>query len=569
MPKLPKRLRTLRRTVDTLRHLTLRQAFFYVWRRGIGARPAPPVAIAATARVFAHDPLASAAVAATSAPRDATLHSFTFLNQTLDFPVGRLDWSPANASRLWRYNLHYFDFLQHSDRTPDEKRQLVQHWIDHNPPGSEPGWEPYTASLRIVNWCRFFWSQPVDTIPESWRRSLQLQIRWLERNLEYHILANHLFENIKALVFGGAFFEGGDAARWLRIGQRLLREQLIEQQLPDGGHYERSPQYHCILLDDYFDLYALAQAAPGQFDATTVAALRAAIAPALRLLAGIATPDDDIPLFNDSASGVAPRPSALRQRAQLLGIDFERPAIGSFDYPDTGLYGWKSDRDYFAIDCGDIGPAYQPGHTHCDFLSYVLMQHGQWLIVDSGVYEYEAGAMRHYVRSTAAHNTVAVDGREQSEVWAEFRVGRRARRIGANLVDSSNGIVFEGEYRGFFQGGEAANHRRRATVTVADTRRIQQLRIEDTITMHGAIAAQSFIHLHHELQATVEGNRVQILRGSATVAILQLDNAVRVEKGSSWYCPEFGIRHANTVLTLHAEGNAAVRFGYSIDLIDT
>ena len=77
------------------------------------------------------------------------------------------------------------------------------------------------------------------------------------------------------------------------------------------------------------------------------------------------------------------------------------------------------------FDCGPLGPDYQPGHGHCDVLSYELSLHGQRVVVDTGVSTYEPCAERLYERSTAAHNTLRVDGEEQAEVWASFRVGRR------------------------------------------------------------------------------------------------------------------------------------------------
>lgn len=63
--------------------------------------------------------------------------------------------------KLWRYNLHYFDYLLDSDRCSKAKARLISDWIDRNPIGIGDGWEPYTLSLRIVNWIKFFWGARV------------------------------------------------------------------------------------------------------------------------------------------------------------------------------------------------------------------------------------------------------------------------------------------------------------------------------------------------------------------------------------------------------------------------
>jgi uncharacterized heparinase superfamily protein len=81
------------------------------------------------------------------------------------------------------------------------------------------------------------------------------------------------------------------------------------------------------------------------------------------------------------------------------------------------------------IDAGEIGPSYLPGHSHCDTLSFELMADEIPIIVDTGVSTYEIGARRQLERSTASHNTVQVGNLEQSEIWAGFRVGRRAKII--------------------------------------------------------------------------------------------------------------------------------------------
>lgn len=555
-----RRLGHIIRTINTLRHLRPVQLFYFLWRRGIGARSVPSTMSGVRPRA-----LGGPAAADIAPEQPPASHTFDFLNTSLEFPAGAIDWCPINVNRLWRYNLHYFDYLGDPGRSRVEKMQLLDSWITDNPQGSEPAWEPYTASLRITNWCKFLGSLPPAQLQQRWLDSLHLQARWLEKNLELHILANHYFENIRALLFAGAFFDDANARRWLSTFQRELVQQLRVQTLADGGHYERSPLYHCILLEGYLDLYALAGAHPALFEAAVKEALATALRAGLAVLDALATPDDGIPLFNDSANGIASRPSAILQRAQSLGLAPATAAQALVALPQTGLYGWKTARDYFLIDCGDIGPAYQPGHTHCDFLSYELMIDGRWLVVDSGVCEYEPGALRTYVRSTAAHNTVAVDAAEQSEVWGEFRVGRRARALAAELVRNGDEVVFEGTYRGFAQCGGAVHHRR-AMLALDDTGAIRRLTIEDRVEASGNHTLRSFIHLHPSIQTSVAGDTATLTRDGVLVAIVRANDADMLEAATGWHCPEFGRKEANTVLILHRSADPPTQFGYTIEL---
>src|SRR5437764_1445792 len=131
----------------------------------------------------------------------------------------------------------------------------------------EVGWEPYPLSLRIVNWLKFLIrnAERAETLGEGRTlqtliASLRLQALALEVGLETHLLANHLMKNIKALMFAGALLDGPESSRWWEKGEKLLRRELGEQILADGGHFERSPMYHAETLEDLMDIRTLASA---------------------------------------------------------------------------------------------------------------------------------------------------------------------------------------------------------------------------------------------------------------------------------------------------------------------
>ncbi len=88
----------------------------------------------------------------------------------------------------------------------------------------------------------------------GWLDSLAVQVRFLRKRLEVHLLGNHLFANAKALVFAGLYFSGDEAEEWLQKGLSILEREVPEQVLGDGGHFERSPMYHSIILEDLLDL---------------------------------------------------------------------------------------------------------------------------------------------------------------------------------------------------------------------------------------------------------------------------------------------------------------------------
>ena len=80
------------------------------------------------------------------------------------------------------------------------------------------------------------------------------------------------------------------------------------------------------------------------------------------------------------------------------------------------------------LDAGEIAPSYMAGHGHCDGLSFELSWHGHPVFVNSGTGQYQ-GQLRSYFRSTKAHNTVVIDGEEQSQCWGEHRVAGRISEV--------------------------------------------------------------------------------------------------------------------------------------------
>ena len=118
--------------------------------------------------------------------------------------MNAIDWNSQKASKLWMYNLHYFDFLYANHQEEARNESLIDHWIDHNPPANGIAWDSYPTSLRIVNWIK--WCLAGNINSTKILDSLYLQSDWLSKRVEHHIEGNHLFANGKALLFAGLFF---------------------------------------------------------------------------------------------------------------------------------------------------------------------------------------------------------------------------------------------------------------------------------------------------------------------------------------------------------------------------
>lgn len=380
------------------------------------------------------------------APSTSDGKNFRFLGKSARLSS---DWNPAGLPKLWLYNLHYQDDLNAIGA--DERFllhcELVDRWIEFNPPFQGNGWEPYCISLRVVNWVKWLSRLESERIKPEWVESLACQVDALDQQLEYHILGNHLFANAKALVFAGVFFGGQQGEYWLEKGLRLLDKELSEQFLSDGGHFERSPMYHAVLLWDLCDLIQLQEHAHHSSLNRRSEKLQTVLVRGMNWLTKMVHPDGDIAFFNDASFGSSPTLEDLGRYCKILGVDIKmttsnRKNWSSSFLESSGYVVIEHAENHRAIlDVAEIGPAYQPGHAHADTLSFELSLFGQRVFVNSGTSQYGMGLEREYQRSTRAHNTVEVDEENSSEVWAGFRVARRANPLSIN-VNSSSGILY-------------------------------------------------------------------------------------------------------------------------------
>lgn len=485
---------------------------------------------------------------------------FTFLNLMWEVQ-GKPPWEDRELPQLWKLNLHYFDYA--NVVVPEDRLQpwlvriqeMVTDWLLKNPVGEGTGWLPYAVSLRIVNWlkmvCRY--GQMLDErVCQAICASLYLHAKYLFDNVEYDLLANHLVKNAKALMFAGAMLASPESDQWWMIGTGILEDQLREQVLPDGGHYERSPMYHAEVLEDLLELKDLTAGCEKPF--REEALLQEKIILMREFLAAILHPDGEIPLFNDSVCGIA-RPSS-----ELLAMEAfdnhplaETGKVGTTILANTGyaVVREPDTRSALIFDCGPLGPDYQPGHGHCDVLSYELSLYGRRVIVDTGVSTYERGNTRHYERSTSAHNTLRIDGEDQAEIWASFRVGRRPR-VGPICAGEYSGTRWvRGEHYGFLRRG--VRHIRLIVCTARGA-----WLIVDCLQGLGMHLIESFVHFHPavsviplsgvEISSALEMPRKAIIGIEGHEYFVSSSWPGRMVCEESFYAPQFGHRVPQRVL---------------------
>jgi len=480
---------------------------------------------------------------------------FEFLGVTRDLGPD-IDWSVA-PSRLWGYHLHSLDALR-EDLPLDDRLLLLDRWTAANAFATPPGWEPYPASLRIVNALELLlWS---GAEPQASRADgLALQAWWLESNLETDLGANHLFKNALALAWAGRVLRTRSSERWRSRGDALIVRELAAQVLDDGFHVERAPGYHAVLVDDLIRLERLLRAT-GQGSGRLGRVVGEARRRTAAALASVLHPDGEIPLFNDSAFGQAPPAAWILDRAAELDGG-ARPVVDPLGAPAAGLHRLFGEQSSVLFDAGEIGCEDQPGHAHADTLSYELSHGRTRVVVDTGIFDYTPSAERAYARGTRGHNTLELDGLDQSEMWSVFRVGRRARPFAVSRDSRGGRAAIEASHDGYRHLAGGPVHRRRMEHLGGDV-----WRVEDDVLGSGAHHAVSRIRLHPAFSAGPrDASWIEATAGGVVVRVVaETPAALDVEEGR--YFPSFGVEARCLVVRLEAAGPLPLRIRYRLEL---
>jgi hypothetical protein len=443
--------------------------------------------------------------------------TFTFLNIITSFSK-TIDWNYQKNGKLWTYNLTYFDCLHQDGILIDEGLMLIFDFIDQSSTIKD-GLEPFPISLRGINWIKFLVQHKINDSKID--DSLFAQYHILLDNLEYHLLGNHLLENGFSLLFGAYYFQN---EAFYSSAKKILTSELEEQILDDGAHFELSPMYHQIMLFRVLDCINLLQNNLWK-NQELLPLLQSKAAIMLGWLKTITYSDGTIPLLNDSANGIAPTSPDLINYAILLDIQTLLLPLSKSGYRKV-----INEKYECIVDVGNIGPDYILGHAHSDTFNFELHIDSRPIIVDTGLSTYENNLQRNTERSTVSHNTVIMDGKEQSEVWGGFRVARRAKII--HLHEEVDSIE--------------ATHDGYKSINTFHNRKFKFdefcIHIRDTIhssEKHNSIA---FLHLFPNITPVLHDNIIDIevctiiLTGHSNIEIITYEYAHEFNNRVNAYC---------------------------------
>jgi hypothetical protein len=494
---------------------------------------------------------------------------FSINGVTLDLGL-EPDWLHAvlPADKEWRLEWTKFyyglDLAWAFQQTGDKRYQraferLVMSWIDQVPVAFDTS---DVIGRRIQNWIyawtRFAAAPGFNGFAAAVGASLEMSIAEQVRHLRDHLTPerNHRTLELYALFITALALPhlGGDGDL-LRFAIDRLHANILCDILPDGVQRERSTHYHHLVLRSFIGTRENAR----RFTLTLPEGFDERLARACEFAMHSHRPDGWIPALSDSDTGSYLDLLELAGE-QLARPDFTyvatrgargcRPSATNVSFPHGGYYiqrsGWGSattplaEERFLIFDSGPLGDG---GHGHYDALTVEIAAAGSPLVMDPGRYTYcdDAPHWRRWFKSTAAHNTVTVDGLDQTPYRrarpkGPVASGRLLQRHSESGVDLLWGEVRSPAYD--------AVHRRRVLFVGGEYWLIEDT-IEDTVAHTYALRFHLAPHAegHTVLQCDHRGGTV-VAPGVALALVTP--GTIRIESG--WIAPQYGLKVAAPVV---------------------
>jgi uncharacterized heparinase superfamily protein len=474
---------------------------------------------------------------------DVAAGRFTFAGETRELGL-EPDWLHADlpADEEWRIDWVKFYYgldLADAFRSTGERRfldaweRLAASFVLQVPPDHDPS---DVTARRILNWIYAWQRLPEvsDCVARALVENLREQARHVRQNLTPE--RNHRTLELYALLVAGLALPDLEPGL-VELAVAELHRNLLRDFGPDGVHRERSTHYHMIALRSF----AGARENCRRYGVEPPAGFDERLSLACDFARHMQRPDGTIPALSDSDSGDYAGLLELAARV-LERPELRRPPEGPASYPDGGYFIQRAGDRYLIFDCGPLGDG---GHGHYDALSIEAWAGDHALVLDPGRFTYAEGDpnLRRWFRGTAAHNTVTIDGCDQTP-YARSRSSlpsAEARFLGRETHDGLD--VLTGEVRSSVY---EVVHRRRV-IFVDGAYWI----VEDRLT-------GSRRH-HFDLRFHLAPGRARAVGGGAVGhgVGLAIDGvrAIAIEDG--WVSSQYGFREPAPVVSAVATGENA------------
>jgi hypothetical protein len=462
----------------------------------------------------------------------------------------------------------------------------VDSWIEQCPYPMGVHWSSSLESaIRMINWCfavqfilaadKTFFIQR-EKFWRKWLSVIHQHLTFIRHNFSaYSSANNHLIGEASGLFFGSLCFDFVESKQWTQLSKNILEREALKQNHPDGVNKEQAISYQAFVFD-FLTLSALLGEKNGyKFSREYWQRLEKMA----DFVGAVIEEDGTVPQFGDEDDGrvvilshekkstdfqsLLSTGAALFDRVDFMlkssnfdeksfwilgpmGVerynDASRVASEKISFNEGGYHIIKQKDSRFIFDCGPLGYLSIAAHGHADALSFVMNYKGKKIFVDRGTYTYHTDkAWRDYFRGTAAHNTLRIDGQDQSLIGGNFMWLKKAN---SRLVSINHSSV-HGLHSGYRRLKDPVVHER--AIRYDETER--QYEIHDKIQAKASHQIEQFFHLDPACDVEVRDGVYSIKRDGAVVT-LRMDpkiSNVKIYRGSitpvaGWQSPRYALK---------------------------
>lgn len=447
----------------------------------------------------------------------------------------------------------------------------LESWLDQCPYPRGPHWiSSLELGIRLINWSIVWNLVGGDANPGFQTDAGRLlRNRWLTSIHQHqHFIANYFsrFSSANNHLIGeaaGLFVAAAtwpcwkQSPDWRQTAQGILEAEALRQNTSDGVNREQAISYQQFVLDFLLMPALVGKAHNIEFSS----AYWQRIEKMLEFVAALLDVGGNMPMIGDADDGYAVRLSQesmfcpyrsllatggllfgradfvtkarhLDDKTQwLLGQDAaakframaDKPAKVTLPraFPEGGYYILGDQFDTpneikMVVDAGPLGYESIAAHGHADALAIWLSIAGNEVLIDPGTYAYHTQkTWRDYFRGTSAHNTVRIDGVDQSVAGGNFMWIVHAEANCESWSSEPQAQVFKGSHRGYLRLQDPVLHRRTIRFVVPERKFV----VTDELVCEKTHNVELFWHFAERCDVTIVGRAVEVRAASHPVKL--------------------------------------------------
>lgn len=516
---------------------------------------------------------------------------------------------------IWEINRHQHlislakaYYISGNKNYKDEIKKQIMNWIEANPYMKGINWiSSLELGIRLISWswAWFFLGNIDEEFRNAWLETIYKHCVYINKNFSrYSSANNHLIGEAAGLFVASIVWPFEDKSEeWKERSYKILIQEIEKQNYNDGVNKEQAISYQQFVMD----LFILAGLLGEKNGVLFPQYYWESIEKMLEFIASIMNRIGNVPFIGDADDGYAvtlsedknfnPYQSLLASGAVMFKRgDFKRKA-SQFDEKSLWLLGLDGierfnsleekkinpvktfkkggyyvlsayedteDEIKSVFDCGPLGYLNIAAHGHADALSFTLSVGGKKFLIDPGTYVYQYPIeWRDYFKGTIAHNTIRIDGKDQSVIGGYYMWLIKAR-IKLLIWESNDEYdIVEGEHNGYMRLKDPVIHRRE----IFFDKKKDIFKIIDRIQAEKMHLIEQFFHFSEECTITqINPIKCQVTNMDRAI-IIKVDKKLKtkIAKGSKepilgWKSEQFDVKEKAFTMVNSVDWEGSCKF---------